>query len=133
MQLFQNAISTQCLAVRSLRLRLILTNCLNHPVETLHTTFSSTPATRIKILARGFPNVRQFSDNILGHSPMARPLPTTFPQTSETSSRSTNPGPVWGTDSNTAGGGVWSQTSAKKEKLSELLTELNASGVDTGK
>ncbi len=61
---------------------------------------------------------------------MARPVPSSFPQSAESSR---NPGPVWGTDSNTAGGGVWAQTSAKKEKLNELLTELNASGVDTGK
>lgn len=63
---------------------------------------------------------------------MARPLPSSFPQAAESPSRNT-PGPMWGTDSNTAGGGVWAQTSAKKEKLNELLTELNASGVDTGK
>lgn len=61
---------------------------------------------------------------------MARPVPSSFQQV-ESPSRS-NPGPVWGTDSNTVGGGVWAQTSAKKEKLNELLTELNASGVDTG-
>mmetsp|Transcript_15658 Transcript_15658/g.28433 ORF Transcript_15658/g.28433 Transcript_15658/m.28433 type:complete len:519 (+) Transcript_15658:1-1557(+) len=37
-----------------------------------------------------------------------------------------------GTDSNTTGGGVWAQTSAKRDKLNELLTELNTSGVETG-
>ena len=72
------------------------------------------------------------SDNLLGHSPMARRLPTSFQQAAVESPSRNNPGPVWGVDSNTAGGGVWAQTSAKREKLSELLTELNASGVDTG-
>lgn len=64
---------------------------------------------------------------------MARPVPTTS-QASATASPSTNDkGPVWGVDSNTAGGGVWAQTSAKKDKLNELLTDLNADGIDTGK
>jgi hypothetical protein len=64
---------------------------------------------------------------------MARPLPTSYPQTAGETPPRSNTGPVWGTDSNTAGGGVWAQTSAKKEKLNELLTEFSATGVDTGK
>lgn len=64
---------------------------------------------------------------------MARPVPTTSQAAKATSPPPTNQGPVWGTDSNTAGGGVWAQTSAKKDKLNELLTELNAEGVDTSK
>jgi len=76
----------------------------------------------------------QLSDNLLGHSPMARPAPTTAQQAASPSPpSSSSQGPVWGTDSNTAGGGVWAQTSSKKDKLNELLTELNADGVDTGK
>ena len=69
-----------------------------------------------------------YSDNLLGHSPMARsdpnkPKPAVSPGSA---------GPSWGTDANTAGGGVWAQNSSKREKLNELLTELNADGVDTG-
>ncbi|KAL9188364.1 hypothetical protein ACHAXT_006742 [Thalassiosira profunda] len=66
------------------------------------------------------------SDNLLGHSPMAQRAPAAPPQAAAAAP------PSWGVDSNTAGGGVWAQTSAKKEKLNELLTELNADGVDTG-
>ena len=47
--------------------------------------------------------------------------------------QSPSQGAIWGVDSNTAGGGVWAQTSAKKDKLNELLTELNGEGVDTGR
>jgi hypothetical protein len=57
---------------------------------------------------------------------MAPSTPTNNPKTT------TPQGAIWGVDSNTQGGGVWSQTSAKKEKLNELLTELNGEGVDTG-
>ena len=71
------------------------------------------------------------SDNLLGYSPMSRPpVPTTSQQASVLPSSKS--GPTWGTDANTAGGGVWAQTSAKREKLAELLTELNSTGVDTG-
>ena len=74
------------------------------------------------------------SDNLLGYSPMAQPTPkskSTSPDAK--SSQSPKQGAIWGVDSNTAGGGVWAQTSAKKDKLNELLTELNAEGVvDTG-
>mmetsp|Transcript_35972 Transcript_35972/g.86832 ORF Transcript_35972/g.86832 Transcript_35972/m.86832 type:complete len:637 (-) Transcript_35972:527-2437(-) len=71
------------------------------------------------------------SDNLLGHSPMARTIPTTSQQAAAPPSPG-NQGPSWGVDANTAGGGVWAQTSAKKDKLNELLTELNSDGVDTG-
>jgi len=69
-----------------------------------------------------------YSDNLLGHSPMARsdpnkPKPAISPGSA---------GPSWGTDTNTAGGGVWAQNSSKREKLNELLTELKENGVDTG-
>ena len=71
------------------------------------------------------------SDNLLGYSPMSRsPVPTTSQQAS--APPTSKPGPTWGTDTNTAGGGVWSQTSAKRDKMAELLTELNSTGVDTG-
>ena len=68
------------------------------------------------------------SDNLLGHSPMARsdpnkPKPAISPGSA---------GPSWGVDANTAGGGVWAQNSSKREKLNELLTELKENGVDTG-
>ena len=63
---------------------------------------------------------------------MARPVPTTSQQAAAPASPGKS-GPSWGVDANTAGGGVWAQTSAKKEKLNELLTELNSEGVDTGK
>ena len=60
------------------------------------------------------------ADNLLGHSPMARPDPrpkATFDPA--------NPNkPLVGVDSNTAGGGVWAQTSAKRDKLAELKLEI---------
>ena len=71
------------------------------------------------------------SDNLLGHNPMARTVPTTSQQAAGAAPTNNAPN-MWGTDSNTAGGGVWAQTSGKKDKLNELLTELNAEGVDTG-
>ena len=70
-----------------------------------------------------------YSDNLLGHSPMARSDPNK-PKSSAISPGSA--GPSWGTDANTAGGGVWAQNSSKREKLNELLTELKENGVDTG-
>jgi len=63
---------------------------------------------------------------------MARAVPTTSQQAAAATPTDTSKAPAWGVDSNTAGGGVWAQTSAKKDKLNELLTELNAEGVDTG-
>ena len=64
-----------------------------------------------------------FSSNVLGYSPMANAIPV--------ESNNTNPGIKkkrgdFGTvDANTAiTGGVWAQTSAKREKLVELKTEL---------
>lgn len=74
------------------------------------------------------------SDNLLGYSPMAQSTPTSKSTSPDArSSQSSKQGAIWGVDSNTAGGGVWAQTSAKKDKLNELLTELNAEGVvDTG-
>jgi len=63
---------------------------------------------------------------------MARAVPTTSQQAAAATPTDTSKAPAWGVDSNTAGGGVWAQTSAKKDKLNELLTELNAEGVETG-
>lgn len=66
---------------------------------------------------------RFFSDNLLGHSPMAQPVP----RKSEAVSKPLNPGqsgPSWGVDANTKGGGIWAQTSAKRTKLAELKGEL---------
>lgn len=60
------------------------------------------------------------ADNLLGHSPMARPDPRP-----KASFDPTNPNkPLVGVDSNTAGGGVWAQTSAKRDKLAELKLEI---------
>jgi hypothetical protein len=76
------------------------------------------------------------SDNLLGYSPMAQPLPRSSNSSkaaTDTSNKTPANGAIWGVDSNTAGGGVWAQTSAKKDKLNELLTDLNGEGIDTGK
>ncbi|KAL7455166.1 hypothetical protein ACHAWC_006722, partial [Mediolabrus comicus] len=73
------------------------------------------------------------SDNLLGHSPMARSLPKSSTTTTTTNNNNNKPNaPMFGVDSNTQGGGVWAQTSSKREKLAELLTELKETGVDTG-
>ena len=64
----------------------------------------------------------------------SRPVPTTSQQAaaaSPTPPSSSSAIPTFGTDPNSVGGGVWAQTSSKREKLAELLTELNATGVDT--
>ena len=68
-------------------------------------------------------NSRQFSS--LGHSPMSTP--------STTNNMNPNPitpvnpgavGPSWGIDANTEGGGIWQNTSAKREKIGELKGEM---------
>lgn len=72
---------------------------------------------------------------------MAQTLPKSNPSATTTTTsgnvdkktQTAAQGAIWGVDSNTAGGGVWAQTSAKKDKLNELLTDLNGEGVDTGK
>lgn len=65
---------------------------------------------------------------------MARSLPkSSSSEKVEPKTQTAAQGAIWGVDSNTAGGGVWAQTSAKKDKLNELLTDLNGEGVDTGK
>ena len=64
----------------------------------------------------------------------SRPVPTTSQQVaaaSPTLPSSSSAIPTFGTDPNSVGGGVWAQTSSKREKLAELLTELNGTGVDT--
>ena len=43
---------------------------------------------------------------------------------SSTDDTDTKKGPAFGVDSNTTGGGVWAQTSAKRDKLGELRMEL---------
>ncbi|KAL7473913.1 hypothetical protein ACHAXS_014344 [Conticribra weissflogii] len=71
---------------------------------------------------------KTFSDNLLGYSPMASPLPKSSASSSKTGPATNKEGgAIWGVDSNTAGGGVWAQTSAKRDKLNELLTELRES------
>ncbi|KAL7495122.1 hypothetical protein ACHAWT_009251 [Skeletonema menzelii] len=69
------------------------------------------------------------SDNLLGHSPMARSTPNTTTNNNNTVKKPISP---FGVDSNTTGGGIWEQTSTKKTKLNELLTELTERGIDTG-
>ena len=111
------------------------------PLLTTQHAAASSSTTRIQIGCAN--NTRKIhtshsilSDNLLGHSPMARSFPNNASQTKK--SLPTAPlspgsaGPSWGVDANTAGGGVWAQNSSKREKLNELLTELNAEGVDTG-
>jgi len=58
---------------------------------------------------------------------MARPLPNTT-----TTAHTPKPISPFGVDSNNSGGGIWEQTSTKKTKLNELLTELTERGIDTG-
>ncbi len=67
---------------------------------------------------------RHLSDNLLGYSPMAPNSPNSQNKNIKSSKESKPQGPIIGVDSNTEGGGVWSQTSAKKNKLSELKMEL---------
>jgi len=73
---------------------------------------------------------RSMSDNLLGHSPMARSVPTAT-TTATTTTPPTKPkspgeaGPSWAPDANTTGGGVWAQTSAKRDKMGELKLELD--------
>mmetsp|Transcript_24200 Transcript_24200/g.52417 ORF Transcript_24200/g.52417 Transcript_24200/m.52417 type:complete len:642 (-) Transcript_24200:30-1955(-) len=70
--------------------------------------------------------VRYMSDNLLGHSPMARPdpRPKSYKGGGDGDSGSGSTGPVIGVDSNTKGGGVWAQTSAKRDKMGELKLEI---------
>ena len=79
------------------------------------------------------PSITLLSDNLLGYSPMAQSLPKSNDTGKQKSAQSPSQGAMWGVDSNTAGGGVWAQSSAKKDKLNELLTDLNGEGIDTGK
>ncbi|KAL7548577.1 hypothetical protein ACHAWF_018871 [Thalassiosira exigua] len=104
---------------------------LNHGSRSPHNSLTQIEANAF--ISRQFHfSQHNSSDNLLGHSPMARSAPTTSQQAATVSPSPPDKGPVWGVDSNTAGGGVWAQTSAKRDKLNELLTELNADGVDTG-
>lgn len=104
---------------------IIITSSRNHT----HSKASSSCIEQSIHTRRNFHTTQYaYSDNLLGHSPMARTDPNkTKPAISPGSA-----GPSWGTDANTAGGGVWAQNSSKREKLNELLTELKETGVDTG-
>jgi len=64
---------------------------------------------------------RSMSDNLLGHNPMAQKVSSdkNLPKP-----KKKDTGPIIGVDSNTIGGGVWAQTSAKRDKLGELRSEL---------
>ena len=103
----------------------IITSSRNRtPINTLPSFIEQS----IKIRRNVHTTQYAYSDNLLGHSPMARSDPNkTKPAISPGSA-----GPSWGVDANTAGGGVWAQNSSKREKLNELLTELKENGVDTG-
>lgn len=59
---------------------------------------------------------RLMSDNLLGHNPMAQHNQV---------NQNKNSKPLFGVDSNTDGGGVWAQTSAKRDKIIELRAELS--------
>ena len=72
---------------------------------------------------------RFFSDNLLGYSPMSpkqvvNNQPDSKKNPSDAPSSPGGVGPSWGVDANTAGGGVWANTSAKKDKILELKAEL---------
>ena len=71
---------------------------------------------------------RYFSDNLLGYNPMATQQNKSINQNRSkdqgTKKVDNDQGPMFGVDSNTAGGGVWAQTSAKRDKLGELKLEL---------
>ena len=60
------------------------------------------------------PAIRCFSDRLLGHSPMA-------PSSSPSEPQSKN---IPTAQDVTVSGGVWAPTSAKRDKLAELQTEL---------
>ena len=60
------------------------------------------------------------------------PSPPTGGEKSGPASVAAGTGGITNANAAAGGGGVWAQTSAKKEKLAELLTELNSTGVDTG-
>jgi len=66
---------------------------------------------------------RYLSDNLLGYNPMA-PNQSINKNTKSMKEPPKGQGPFIGVDSNTQGGGVWAQTSAKRDKLGELKMEL---------
>lgn len=75
-----------------------------------------------KTLRQDEKQLRLFSSNLLGHSPMAQPVPNQHinkKQGSEPSSKSTKPSVMSSSVS-----GVWAQTSAKRDKLVELRSVL---------
>ena len=74
----------------------------------------------VPTVARRHAQRRHMADNLLGHSPMARSDPRPKATLDGTTTK-----PLIGTDSNTAGGGVWAQTSAKRDKLAELKLEIS--------
>ena len=64
------------------------------------------------------------SDNLLGYNPMA-PNVSIDKNKGKMHKEDSDQLPKIGVDSNTAGGGVWAQTSAKRDKLGELKMELD--------
>jgi hypothetical protein len=87
----------------------------------------------VKALAPSSVHIRSFSDknlNLLGYSPMSPP-----PHTPASGSSSTSGGSSGGNGSGvpsaqdvSLAGGVWAPTSAKRDKLAELKTEMFAAG-----
>ncbi len=67
-------------------------------------------------------SLRYMSDNLLGHNPMAGQAVVNKNVKATQPEKPSLPG--IGVDSNTEGGGVWAQTSAKRDKLGELKLEL---------
>eukprot|EP00559_Dactyliosolen_fragilissimus_P002484 CAMPEP_0184864462 /NCGR_PEP_ID=MMETSP0580-20130426/15054_1 /TAXON_ID=1118495 /ORGANISM="Dactyliosolen fragilissimus" /LENGTH=639 /DNA_ID=CAMNT_0027363265 /DNA_START=58 /DNA_END=1977 /DNA_ORIENTATION=+ len=63
---------------------------------------------------------RHFSDNLLGHNPMARPVPN-----ATTTNNNNNNANTTLIQSIPGKGGIWIQSTAKKDKLLELKGEMN--------
>jgi hypothetical protein len=78
--------------------------------------------------SRSSSNKRYFSDNFLGYNPMSQHKSISKnPKKSKPTKPSSSEKPYSpgiGVDSNTEGGGVWANTSAKKDKLGELKLEI---------
>jgi hypothetical protein len=72
--------------------------------------------------AKNQPHSRWMSTNLLGYSPMAAQVINT--NANVKAKKESPSGPSFGVDSNTAGGGVWAQTSARQSKLADLKLEL---------
>lgn len=109
----------------SARCRLAYLRMMRGSNSLIPTYMSNSHTTRM--LYQG--QVRHMSDNLLGYNPMAgsnsinKNVGDKKDGTEKTDKKPT--GPIIGVDSNTAGGGVWAQTSAKRDKLGELRIELD--------